>query len=93
MGENPVFNIIIFVLLKQLITPKNRLIIYYSLQINVKKVIIIRNFFEVAILTASQNTGIIPSKLIPCSTKKFRRFFGIKSVFRNVETKGKVFWK
>ena len=30
---------------------------------------------------------------IPCSTKTFRRFFKIKSVYQNVETKGKVFWK
>ena len=30
---------------------------------------------------------------IPCSTNFFRRFFLIKSVCRNVETKGKVFWK
>ena len=29
----------------------------------------------------------------PCSTKNFRRLFWIKSVCRNVETKGKVFWK
>ena len=29
---------------------------------------------------------------IPCSTKYFRRFFQI-SVCRNLETKGKVFWK
>ena len=30
---------------------------------------------------------------ISCSTNFFRRFFLIKSVCRNVETKGKVFWK
>ena len=31
--------------------------------------------------------------LIPCSTNIFRRFYLIKSVCRNVERKGKVFWK
>ena len=30
---------------------------------------------------------------IPCSTKMFQRFFRLTSVSRNVETKGKVFWK
>ena len=30
---------------------------------------------------------------LPCSTKKFQSFFRITSVSRNVETKGKVFWK
>ena len=36
---------------------------------------------------------LVKVSFIPCSTKIFRHFFGIKSVCRNVETKGKVFWK
>ena len=31
--------------------------------------------------------------VIPCSTKYFRCLFRISSICRNVETKGKVFWK
>ena len=38
--------------------------------------------------------GCCIHKAIPCSTKKNWRFFSrISSVCRNVETKGKVFWK
>ena len=41
----------------------------------------------------SDHTHPTEMKLVPCSTKKIRRFFRITSVSRNVETKGKVFWK
>ena len=45
------------------------------------------------ILTIIIMPDIIIIIIIPCSTKIFRQFFKIKSVCRNVETKGKVFWK
>ena len=48
------------------------------------------------LLVVVQRLVVLPetnNTLISYSTNKFQRFFLITSVSRNVETKGKVFWK